>query len=61
MYESDYRRGFGLDIRFIDRFNTQLLITLNDSTIANFHTLQITIAHALSFFQPAVSSLVVAW
>jgi ethanolamine utilization microcompartment shell protein EutS len=45
---SDSRR----DIGFIDHFNTQLVITLNYSAIANSHTLQI---------QPAVSSLVVAW
>jgi hypothetical protein len=33
------RRGFGLDIGFIDHFNTWLVTTLNCSTIANFHTL----------------------
>jgi hypothetical protein len=37
-------------------FNTQLVIALNYSALANFHSLQIT----LSFFQPVVSSLVVA-
>jgi hypothetical protein len=42
---SDSRRGFGLDIGFIDHFNTQLVITLNYSAIPNFHTLQITGAH----------------
>jgi hypothetical protein len=41
--------GFGLDIVFIDHFNTQLVITLNYSIITNFHTLQITRAHAKSF------------
>jgi hypothetical protein len=54
---SDFRRGFGLDIGFIDRLYTGLVISLNCSAIANFHTL----AHTLSLFQPAVSSLVVAW
>jgi hypothetical protein len=38
---SDCRRGFGLDIGFIDHFGTQLVITLNYSTIADFHTLQV--------------------
>jgi hypothetical protein len=38
-YLSDSRRGFGLDIGFTDHFNTQLVITLNYSTITNFHTL----------------------
>jgi hypothetical protein len=37
----------GLDIGFIDHFNTQLM--LNYSAIANFHTLQITSVHAKSF------------
>jgi hypothetical protein len=46
---SDYRRDFGLDIEFIDHFNTQLVITLNYSAIANVHTLQITRAHAKPF------------
>jgi hypothetical protein len=39
-YLSEYRRGFGMDIGFIDHFNTQLVITFNYSTIANFHTLE---------------------
>jgi hypothetical protein len=50
---SDSRRGFGLDIGFIGRFNTPLAITLNYSAIVNFQTLQITTAHAKSF--PACS------
>jgi hypothetical protein len=50
---SDSQLGFGLDIGFIDRFNTQLVLTLNYSTIANLHTLQITRAHIKSF--PACS------
>jgi hypothetical protein len=45
--------GFGLDVGFIDHFNTQLIITFNYSAIANFHTLQITRAHSKSF--PACS------
>jgi hypothetical protein len=51
---SDSRRGVGLDIGFIGHFNTRLVITLNYSAIANFHTLQITTAHAKSF--PACSA-----
>jgi hypothetical protein len=42
VYEWLCRRGFGLDIAFIDHFNTQLAITLNYSAIADLHTLQIT-------------------
>jgi hypothetical protein len=41
--------GFGLEIGFIDHVNTGLVTTLNYSTIANLHTLQITKAHAKSF------------
>jgi hypothetical protein len=37
---SDSRRGSGLDIGFIAHFNTQLVITLNYSAIADLHTLQ---------------------
>jgi hypothetical protein len=40
-----------LNIGFIDHFNTQLVITLNYSAIANFHNLQFTTAHAK--FSPA--------
>jgi hypothetical protein len=47
--ECDSRRGFGLVIGFIEHFKTQLVITLNFSAIADFHTLQITSAHAKSF------------
>jgi hypothetical protein len=39
---SDYRRGFGFVIVFIDRFDTRLVTTFNYSAIANLHTLQIT-------------------
>jgi hypothetical protein len=38
---SDSRRGFGLDIGFIDHFNAWLLTALNYSAIADFHTLQV--------------------
>jgi hypothetical protein len=41
---SDYRRGFGLEIGFIDHFNTRLANTFNYSAIADFHILQITTA-----------------
>jgi hypothetical protein len=51
---------FGLDIGFIDHLNIQLVITLNYSSIADLHTLQITTAHAKSF-QFALPSPVVAW
>jgi hypothetical protein len=47
--KSDSRRGFGLEARFIDHFNTRLVTTLNYSVIANFHTSQITAAHTKSF------------
>jgi hypothetical protein len=56
---SDSGRDFGLDIGLIDHIKTQLLITPNYRTISDFHTLEITRAHAL--FHPAFSSLVVAW
>jgi hypothetical protein len=57
---SDCRRGFGLEIGFIDHFNTQLVTTLNYSAIADFHTLQITTAHA-KLFQSAVSLPAIPW
>jgi hypothetical protein len=38
----DSRRGFGLDIGLIGHFSTQVVVTLNYSDIADFHTLQIT-------------------
>jgi hypothetical protein len=41
-----YRRGFGLEISFINHFNIRLVTTLNCSNIADLHTLQITTAHA---------------
>jgi hypothetical protein len=47
--------GFGLEIGFIDHFNTRLLTTLYYSVIADLHTLQITTAPAKSF-QSAITS-----
>jgi hypothetical protein len=57
---SDYQRGFGLEIKFIDHFNTRLVTTLNYSAIANLHILQITTAHSTPF-QCAMSSPIVPW
>jgi hypothetical protein len=53
-WRDDSRRGFELEIGFIDHFNTQLVIKFNYRAIADFHTL-------LSLFQPTVSSLINAW
>jgi hypothetical protein len=36
-YMSDSRQDFGLEIVFIDHFNTRLVITLNYSAIADLH------------------------
>jgi hypothetical protein len=44
---SDYWRDFGLEVGFFDHL--QVVTTNNYNTIANFHTLQITAAHAKSF------------
>jgi hypothetical protein len=55
--ESDYRRGVGFDIRFIDHFNTKLIITLNYKAIANFHTLQINITHTHTHTHTSVLSV----
>jgi hypothetical protein len=46
---SDYRRGFRLDIGFIDHFYTLLWITSNYSATANLHNSQITTAPAKPF------------
>jgi hypothetical protein len=54
MYECDYRRRFKLEIGFIDHL--QVVTTNYCNTIANFHTLKITTAHAKSFQPAAVSS-----
>jgi hypothetical protein len=43
----DCRRGFGLEIRSV-HFNTRLVTTLNYSTIAFLHILQISTAHGKS-------------
>jgi hypothetical protein len=44
---SDYRRGFGLDVGFIDHFNPQLVIQFNFSANADFHTLHFTRVYSL--------------
>jgi hypothetical protein len=49
LFDCDSQQGFGLKIRFIDHFNTELVITLNYSAIAYFHTLQFTPSHAKYF------------
>jgi hypothetical protein len=56
----DLSMGFGLEIGFIDHFNTRLVTALNYSAIADLHTLQITTAHSKSF-QSTVSSPVIPW
>jgi hypothetical protein len=43
----DYRRAFGLEIRFID--GLQVVTTSNYNVIANFHTSQITTAYAVFY------------
>jgi hypothetical protein len=54
-WRSDYKWGFGLEIRFIYHFNTRLVTTLTYSVIPNFHTLQITTAHT-KYFQSSSTS-----
>jgi hypothetical protein len=56
---SDYNRGLGLEIGYINHLNIQLVITLNYSAVTDFNISQINRAHAKSF-PAAVSSLVVA-
>jgi hypothetical protein len=53
--------GFEVATQFVDYLCTQLITTSNYSAIVNFHTLNKSLEHLLSLFQPAVSSLVVAW
>jgi hypothetical protein len=60
MTVSGSRQGFGLEIGFIDHFNTRHVTTINYSVIANFHALQITTAYAKTSMS-AVPSLVVPW
>jgi hypothetical protein len=52
--------GFGLVTGFIDHFNMRLMTTLNYSTTADLHILQITTPHVKSL-QFAVSSPVAPW
>jgi hypothetical protein len=47
--------GFGLEIGFIDHFNTRPMTTLNYSAIANLHTLQTPAAHAKPSQSPFTS------
>jgi hypothetical protein len=47
MHECDCRWSFGLDIEFTN--HSRVVTTNKYDTIANFHTLQITRAHAKSF------------
>jgi hypothetical protein len=49
----NYRQGFGLETGFIDPL--QDVTASNYNTVTNFHTLQITAAHAKPF-QSAVTS-----
>jgi hypothetical protein len=44
---SDYRWGIGFETGFTDHL--QVVTTSNYNTVTNFHTLQITTAHAKSF------------
>jgi hypothetical protein len=55
---SNYRHGFGLELRFTDHFNTRFMTKLNYITIPHLHILEITKLHT-KCFSPAVSSLVV--
>jgi hypothetical protein len=41
--------GVGLEIGFIDPFNTRPVTTLNYNAIADLYTIQITTAHAKPF------------
>jgi hypothetical protein len=47
-------------IGLTDHFNTRILTTLNYSAIVDFHTLQITSAHA-KIFQPTMFSSGISW
>jgi hypothetical protein len=55
---NDYRRGFGLVIRFIAHL--QIVTTSNHSAIANSHTLPFTTAHTKSS-QSAMPSASLVW
>jgi hypothetical protein len=47
--DCDYRRGFGLEIAFIDHFNRRLVTIFNYGAIVDLRTLQITTVHAKPF------------
>jgi hypothetical protein len=50
-----------LDIEFIDRFNTQLVSTVNYSGIANLHTLQIAKSKSESYVTTDCQSASLSW
>jgi hypothetical protein len=52
--------GFGLEIRFIDQFNTQLVPMLNYSAIAGLHNFKITSARAKPC-QSDMFSAIIPW
>jgi hypothetical protein len=52
---SDYRRGFGLDIGFIDHLKVVSSNNYNTIAISKLYKF------ALSYFQPAIFSLILAW
>jgi hypothetical protein len=57
---SDSRRGFVLEVGFIDHFHTKLVTTSNYIAIANFRTSQINITK-ISIRSLLQSSLDVSW
>jgi hypothetical protein len=54
-YMSDSSWAFGLEIGFMDHFNTRLFTTINYNTITDYNILHITITHAKCFHSVAVS------
>lgn len=47
--ECDYRRGFGLEIAFIDHLTRRLVFTFNYGAIVDLRSLHITTVHAKIF------------